>query len=108
MKNTNLVKFILAYCNFMKFKIQFLKKYKNIIFPNNTINIFYCNKIISFELINDIFNLYKLLYQLIMSLPYNIKEISIIQNFFDTITSLLNEEIVSLCKIGRASCRERV
>ena len=95
-KNIQLNKFILLYYLFIKNKIIILKKYSSIITNDNTVNISDLNKFFSLNFIYDIFNLFLSVYQLLMSLPFNI---NLIIPIVDIIAQLLNQEIVSLSSI---------
>ena len=95
-KNIQVNKFILLYCQFMKNKIILLKKYSSIISNDNTLNVTDINKILSLNFIYDIFNLFLLSYQLLLSIPFNI---NILIPIFDLIAFLLNQEIVFLSSI---------
>ena len=96
LKNIQINKFILLYTQFIKNKLILLKKHSLIISNDNTINVINNQKILSPNFIFDIFTLFISIYQLLLSIPFNI---NILHKLFDLITNLLNQEIVSLCSI---------
>ena len=95
-KNIQINKFILLYCQFLLNKIILLKKHSTIISNDNTINVINAYKILSPNFVIDIFNLFISTYQLLISIPFNT---NILVHIFDLITNILNQEIVSLCSI---------
>ena len=96
LKNIQINKIILLYSQFIRNKLNLLKKHSLIISNDNTINVINNQNILSSNFIFDIFNLFISLYQLLSSIPFNI---NILTKLFDLILFLLNQEIVSLCSI---------
>lgn len=95
-KNIQINKFILLYCQFIKRKINLLKKHSSLILNDNTLNAIDYNKILSINFILDIYNIFIFIYQLLLSIPFNG---NIFIHIFDLIAYLLNKEIVSLGSI---------
>ena len=95
-KNIQTSKFILLYFQFIRNKIILLKKYSILISNDNTINAGNSSDILSSNFVSDIFNLFISVYQLLFSLPFNA---NILTKILDLISTLLNQEIVSLCSI---------
>jgi hypothetical protein len=95
-KNIQISKFILLYFQFIRNKIIILKKYSILISNDNTINAGNSSDILSSNFVSDIFNLFISVYQLLFSLPFNA---NILTKILDLISTLLNQEIVSLCSI---------
>ena len=95
-KNIQISKFILLYFQFIRNKIIILKKYSLLISNDNTINVGNSSEILSLNFVSDIFNLFISVYQLLLSLPFNT---NLLTRILDIISTLLNQEIVSLCSI---------
>jgi len=95
-KNIQISKFNLLYFQFIRNKIIILKKYSLLISNDNTINVGNSSEILSFNFVSDIFNLFISAYQLLFSLPFNT---NLLTQILDLISTLLNQEIVSLCSI---------
>ena len=96
MKDINISKFIVEYIQFIKKKILLLKNNQQLISNDNTINIRNYNEFLSQNFIFDIWYLFYLSHQILIKIPlYN----KIILRILDSISYLLNQEIVSLCAI---------
>ena len=92
-KNINVIKFIVSYCEFLKTKIGFNRKYKLLIENNNAlISNDYVN-LLSKSFLEDCLCLLIQCYQLIITIPFNG---GIILSSFDQIASVLNREICCL------------
>ena len=92
----NIDKFIEFYIKFLKKKILLLKNNPLTISNDNTINSLNPNEIISQEFIFDIWYLFSVSYQLLKLIPF---KNTIITQIFDSISNILNKELVSLCSI---------
>ena len=95
-KNMQVNKFILLYCQFIRNKMILLKKYSLLISNDNTINTINCYKILTQNFVFELFNLYISIYQILSSIPFNE---NIIIKIVDLNIYLLNQEMVSLCSI---------
>ena len=92
-RNTHIVKYIITYCEFLKTKIGFLRKYKNIIENNNALISSDYTKILNKTFIEDCLCLLIQTYQTLSSIPFNI---GIMLNCLDSIAEMINDEMVSL------------
>ena len=92
-KNVHIVKYVITYCEFIKIKIGFLRKYKNIIENNNALITSDYVKILNKTFIEDSLCLLIQTYQALSSIPFNI---GIMISCLDSIAYMINEEMVSL------------
>lgn len=92
-KNISVIKFIVSYCEFLKTKIGFNRKYKLLIENNNALISNDYNNILSKSFLEDCLCLLIQCYQLIITIPFNG---GIILSSFDQIASVLNKEICCL------------
>ena len=96
LKDIKISEFIILYINFIKKKILLLKKYPLLISNDNTINTLNPKEIISQNFIFDIWYLFSLSYKLLNLIPL---QYTIISKILDSISSILNKELVSFCSI---------
>ena len=92
-KNTHVVKYIITYCEYLKIKIGFLRKYKNIIENNNALITNDYAKILYKTFIEDCLCLFIQTYQTLSSIPFNTGTMI---NCLDSISHMINEEMISL------------
>ena len=96
LKDININEFIVKYIKFINKKIQLMKTYPLLISTDNTINLKKSDEILSQNFIFEIWLLFYLCCDIITLVPFQNKEIS---QILDSISDLLNQEIVSLCSI---------
>ena len=92
-KNIHVVKYIITYCEYLKIKIGFLRKYKNIIENNNALITNDYAKILYKTFIEDCLCLFIQTYQTLSSIPFNTGTMI---NCLDSISHMINEEMISL------------
>ena len=92
LKNGQIIKFILSYCEFLKAKVGYLRKYTNIIGNDNSVITTDYNKLIEKNFIEDTMCLFIQTFQVILYIPFNS---NLIIKTLDRIASALNEEIVT-------------
>ena len=95
LKDIKISKYVLSYIEYIKKKINLIKNNYHLISTDNTINGLKYKEIISFNFLNQVFELFRSSYDLLMDIPEHDK----IQNIIDSISSILTEEASSLCSI---------
>ena len=91
-KNGQIIKFIVSYCEFLKAKVGYLRKYTNIIGSDNSVITTDYNKLIEKNFIEDTMCLFIQIFQVILYIPFNS---NLIIKTLDRIACALNEEIVT-------------
>ena len=84
---------ILSYIEFIKKKMNFVKNNYHLISNDNAINGLKYEKIVSFNFLNEIYELFTRSYYLLMNRPDN----DIIQQIIGSISAILEQEASSLC-----------
>ena len=91
-KNGQIIKFILSYCEFLKAKVGYLRKYTNIIGNDNSVITTDYDTLIENNFIKDTMCLFIQTFQILLYIPFNS---NLIIKTLDIIASALNEEIVT-------------
>ena len=91
-KNGQITKFIVSYCELLKAKIGYLRKFTNIIGNDNSVITTDYNKLLEKNFIEDTMCLFIQTFQVILYIPFNS---NLIIKTLDRIASALNEELVS-------------